>query len=73
MLLAWSDAANGHQVALAPSDARAFPRHVQVALQAAYFLGNMQWAESDRARLILELLGFPKVRSAWDLALVSSA
>jgi hypothetical protein len=46
---------------------------MQVALQAAYFLGNMQWAESDRARLILELLGFPKVRSAWDLALVSCA
>ena len=46
---------------------------MQVALQAAYFLGNMQWAESDRARLILQLLGFPKVRSAWDLALVSCA
>lgn len=44
---------------------------VQVALQTAYFLGNMHWAESDRARLVLQLLGFPKVRGTWDLALVS--
>lgn len=45
-------------------------RNMQVALQTAYFLGNMHWAESDRARLVLQLLGFPKVRGAWDLALV---
>lgn len=49
-------------------DAASFP--LQVALQVAYYLGNMHWAESDRACLILQLLGFPKARGAWDLALV---
>ena len=42
----------------------------QVALQLAYFAGNMCWAEARRPHLILQLLGFPKARSAWDLALV---
>jgi len=44
----------------------------QVALQVAYFLGNMHWAESDRARLVLQLLGFPKAGGAWVLALVGA-
>jgi len=44
----------------------------QVALQVAYVLGNMHWAESNRARLVLQLLDFPKAGGAWDLALVGA-
>ena len=43
---------------------------MQVALQVAYWVGHMAWAESDTARLVLQLLGFPKARSGWDVTLV---
>ncbi len=42
----------------------------QVALQVAYWVGHMAWAESHTAHLVLQLLGFPKARSGWDLSLV---
>lgn len=43
---------------------------MQVALQAAYHVGHMAWAETENARLVLQLLGFPRVRNSWDFALV---
>lgn len=45
----------------------------QVALQAAYHVGHMTWAETENVRLVLQLLGFPRVRNSWDFALVRCA
>lgn len=42
----------------------------QVLLQAAFLLGNVQWADTHEARLVLQLLGYPKAQDFWHLALV---
>lgn len=44
--------------------------HPQVLLQAAFLVGNVQWADSHEARLVLELLGYPKAQGPWHLLLV---
>lgn len=39
-------------------------------LQAAFLLGNVQWADTHEARLVLELLGYPKAQGPWHLVIV---